>query len=314
MSDGARWIVGRGLLGRAVERARLEPAFTRAIPWTDPRRSIASITQGLNEFASIEGPLEFYWAAGRGVTSTPLAQLEVELDVFSAVIQHIGTLPVDVRERLTVFLASSVGGAYGGATNPPFDEHTAPVPLSSYGEVKLRMERTLERATETGGWRSFIARITNIYGAGQDLTKAQGLISALVRGHLAGQPISVYVPLDTLRDYLYEDDCAAIIDAGMRRIRSLPEGTTTMKIVGSMRAVSIGALLSELTRLRRRRGSIVLGGGDSSGQALDLRVRSRVWPDLDGLARTTLPEGLSRVFQAQLSGRLQPTASTADES
>jgi UDP-glucose 4-epimerase len=79
-----------------------------------------------------------------------------------------------------------------------------------------------------------------------------------------------------------------------------------VKLIGSMRAVSIGALLSELTRLRRRRGSIVLGGGDARGQSLDLRIRSEVWTDLDGLARTSLPEGLSRVFQAQLSGRANP--------
>jgi UDP-glucose 4-epimerase len=67
--------------------------------------------------------------------------------------------------------------------------------------------------------------------------------------------------------------------------------------------VSIGALLSELSRLRRRRGPVVLGGGDARGQALDLRIRSEVWTDLDGLVRTTLPEGLSRVYQAQLLGR-----------
>jgi UDP-glucose 4-epimerase len=306
VTQTTRWVVGRGLLGRAIERARETPRFEVTVPWDDPAASVNALGDGVLEFARSEGALELYWAAGRGVTSTPAQQLDVEARVFEDVVTILRDLPADVRSRLTVFLASSVGGAYAGSGRPPFTEASPTLATSPYGEAKLRMEAALAAGTEHGGWRSFIARITNIYGAGQDLTKPQGLISALVRGHLSGQPISVYVPLDTLRDYIYEDDCAAIVDAAMRRVRTQPAGTTVVKVVGSMRAVSIGALLSELTRLRRRRGPIVLGGGDARGQSLDLRVRSDVWTDLDGLARTSLPEGLSRVFQAQLSGRANP--------
>lgn len=306
MTGPARWIIGRGLLGRAVARARPiseGTPFVVPVPWHDPEEAVAALTAGVAEFATQPGELQLYWCAGRGVTSTPLEVLEVEVDVFARVLASIGDLPAEVRSRLTVFLASSVGGAYAGAPEPPFTESTPPMPAAPYGVAKLQMEDLLREATASGGWRSFIGRITNIYGAGQDLTKAQGLISALVRGYLSGQPIPVYVSLDTLRDYIYEDDCAAIIDAAMARASRTPAGTTTVKIIGTMRAVSIGALLSELTRLRRRRGPIVLGGGDARGQALDLRVRSEVWTDLDGLVGTTLPDGLNRVFQAQLAGR-----------
>lgn len=306
MSVPARWIIGRGLLGRAVARARSytegEPVGVD-VPWDDPDASVAVLRAGLTEFVQRPGDLQLYWCAGRGVTSTPLSVLAVEVDVFTRFLATVEDLPADDRARLTVFLASSVGGAYAGASEPPFTESTPPQPGAPYGVAKLQMETALREATAAGGWRSFIGRITNIYGAGQDLTKAQGLISALVRGHLSGQPIPVYVSLDTLRDYIYEDDCAAVIDAGMARAATTDAGTTTVKIIGTMRAVSIGALLSELTRLRRRRGPIVLGGGDARGQALDLRVRSEVWTDLDGLVSVTLPDGLSRVYQAQLSGR-----------
>jgi UDP-glucose 4-epimerase len=301
-----RLIVGRGLLGRAIERARETAQLRLSVPWSDPGASTRVLADGIARLAEADGDLELYWSAGRGVTSTPATQLAIEAEVFEGAVAAVAALPADVRDRLAFFLASSVGGAYAGSPRAPFSEASAVAPTSAYGETKLRMERALAAATAAGGWRSFVARITNVYGAGQDLAKPQGLISALVRGHLSGQPISVYVPLDTLRDYIYEDDCAAVVDAAMRRLRSEPAGTTVVKVVGSMRAVSIGALLSELTRLRRRRGTIVLGGGDATGQALDLRVRSEVWSDLDSLARTTLPEGLSRVFQAQLTGRMDP--------
>jgi UDP-glucose 4-epimerase len=292
-------------LGRAVIRARNDVVLDVAIPWEDPHRSELAIGAGITRLIANTGPLEIYWCAGRGVTSTPANELAVEVSVFERTLQMLEALPGDVHPRLTVFLASSVGGAYAGSPRPPFSESTPTAPLSAYGEAKLRMESLLAASTKRAGWRSFIGRITNVYGAGQDLRKAQGLISALVRGNLTGQPVSLYVPLDTLRDYIYEDDCAAVIDRGMLRVASQSPGTTVTKIVGTMRAVSIGALLSELTRLRRRRGPVVLGGGDARGQALDLRVRSQVWTDLDGLVRTTLPEGLSRVYQAQLLDRMQ---------
>ncbi|WJL95103.1 NAD-dependent epimerase/dehydratase family protein [Microbacterium sp. ET2] len=301
-----RWIIGRGLLGRAIARVHDDEAFATLIPWAEPDSAVQAMSDGLSSFAEGDDDLEIYWSAGRGVTSTPAEQLEIEVDVFRRFLLAIMALPPHRRARLTFFLASSVGGAYAGSGSPPFTEATPTSPLSNYGRAKLQMEQLLTDATSQGGWRSFIGRITNIYGAGQDLTKAQGLISALIRGHLNGQPIPVYVPLDTLRDYIYEDDCAAVVAAAMRRTRAVDAGSTVVKIIGTMRAVSIGALLAELTRLRRRRGPIVLGGGDARGQSLDLRVKSIVWPELDGLVRTTLPEGLSRVYAAQLSGRLNP--------
>lgn len=301
-----RWVIGRGLLGRSVIRAAGETQLYIDIPWDDPDRTVQVITMGLAELTSDGDRFEIYWCAGRAVTSTPPAELAIELKVFDGALAAIADLSADARSRLTVFLASSVGGAYAGSRTPPFTESTPTSPVSAYGETKLRMEASLREAAADGGWRAFVGRITNIYGAGQDLTKPQGLISALVRGHLSGQPISVYVPLDTLRDYIYEDDCAAVIVAAMDRVRGEAAGTTVTKIIGTMRAVSIGALLGELTRLRRRRGAIILGGGDARGQALDLRVKSEVWPDLDELVRTTLPDGLSRVYQAQLSGRIAP--------
>ena len=301
MTETVRWVIGRGLLGRAIERSRTDMPLSRSIPWGNEAGSIAALREGLSELVGRDGRLEVYWSAGRAVTSSPAAQFAGELRVFEAFVAELSALPADARDRLTVFLASSVGGAYAGSPGAPFTEESPVAPLSEYGRAKLEMEDLIRSATRDGGWRTFIARITNLYGPGQDLGKGQGLISVLISGLVTGAPVSVYVPLDTLRDYIYEDDCAAVVEAAMRRMATQSPGETVVKIVGAMRAVSIGALLSELTRVRRRRGRVVLGRKDATGQSLDLRVRSTVWTDLDAAARTTLPDGLSRIFQAQLS-------------
>ena len=180
------------------------------------------------------------------------------------------------------------------------------MPLSAYGETKLAMEKSLTAAASSARFRGFIARITNLYGPGQDLGKGQGLISVIVESYVTGRPVSVYVPLDTLRDYIFVDDCATVVVAAMRRLRQEPPGTVVTKIVGAMDALSIGAILGEISRLRRKPAPLITGQGNATGQASDLRVRSVVWTDLDSLVSTTLPEGLGAIYRAQLAAHILP--------
>ena len=53
-----------------------------------------------------------------------------------------------------------------------------------------------------------IGRFSNLYGPGQNLGKLQGLISRLALSAVTRQPINIFVPLDTIRDYVYVDDAA----------------------------------------------------------------------------------------------------------
>lgn len=230
-----------------------------------------------------------------------------EAAVFREFLASVSELPESVRARGRIFLASSVGGAYAGSSSPPFTEATPAVPMSAYGETKLSMEQALRDTATSSGFRGFIARITNLYGPGQDLGKGQGLISVIVESYVTGRPVSIYVPLDTLRDYIYVDDCARVILAAMSRVASEPAGSVVTKIVGAMDALSIGAIMGEMSRLRRKPVPIVTGQGDATGQASDLRVRSIVWPELDAFVSTTVPEGLGNIYRAQLSQHILPS-------
>lgn len=297
-----RWIVGRGLLGNAIARARPDTPFRIDVPWQDPESTSDALIDGLHRFfAATEGPVEIYWCAGKSVTSTPKEHLDQEVSVFRRFMSAISAASAEDRGRMTFFLASSVGGAYAHSERPPFTESTVAVAGSDYGRAKLAIEEALREATVAGGWRSFVGRITNLYGPGQDLGKGQGLISVVASSFITGRPVSIYVSLDTLRDYIFEDDCARVVDAAMERASALAPGSAVTKIIGAMTAISVGAILSEQNRLRRRRAPVILGGGDPRGQSLDLRVRSEVWTDLDGLVRTTFPAGLDAVFSAQLA-------------
>lgn len=303
-----RWVIGRGLLGRAVERELGGEVFTTDVRWSDEDACIADLRDGLDAFgASDAAEWEIYWCAGAGVTSSGRSVFDREIRVFATFVDSLSRLPGGAAARGALFLASSVGGAYAGNRRPPFSEFSPARPLSPYGEAKLRMESIVRECSEATGMRSFIARITNLYGPGQDLTKGQGLISTIARTYLTGQPASIFVPLDTIRDYLFVTDCARVVVRGTAKLRSSPPAACVLKIVGSASAVSIGALIGEFSRLRRRRPLIVLGAGNASGQAPDLRVRSVVWTDLDDAVSTTLPEGIAATFE---SLRLGATGAT----
>lgn len=302
------WVIGRGLLGSAIINQLETQTFVASVNWSDPTASGRDLREALNRFLhDADGDWSIYWCAGRGVTSTPPEVMASERAVFEDFLDAFRTLPDSVTERGRLFLASSVGGAYAGSIHPPFTEQTLPVPLSHYGETKLGMEGTLRDVASATAMRGFVARITNLYGPGQDLGKGQGLISVIVESYVTGRPVSIYVPLDTLRDYIYVDDCARVIVAGMEKLRTRPAGSVVTKIVGAMDALSIGAIMGEMRRLRRKPVPIVAGQGDATGQAGDLRVRSTVWPELDKLVSTTLPEGLGAIYRAQLASHILPS-------
>ncbi len=299
-----RWVIGRGLLGSAVADAGRDDVFSASIAWSDPRRALEDLEGALEAFAldadAIAPTWEIYWCAGKGVTSTSREHLQDEVDVFAGFVDLLLRQDGLNLAHGRLFVASSVGGVYAGRTDPPFTESTPPAPLTPYGDAKLQMEQVVRAASEASPLRTLVGRITNLYGPGQDLSKGQGLLSVIVSSYVTGRPTSVYVPLDTLRDYLYADDCAAMVTTAMRRLGGEDPGTSRTKIFGSMTPASIGAVIGEASRIRRVRAPIVAGQGDASGQASDLRVRSEVWTDIDGLARTTLAEGMSALYRAQL--------------
>jgi UDP-glucose 4-epimerase len=292
------WVVGRGgLLGRAVER---ELGVTDRI-WTPPERvawgdagAAETLRVAAERFvgAAGGGPWQIAWCAGAGVTTSARHELDAEIRLLRGTLDAMaaaGTGPG------AVFLASSAGGVYAGARQrPPFTEETPPVALSPYGEAKLQAEEVAVAWGRRTGVPVVVGRIANLYGPGQNLLKPQGLSSQFCRAHLTGQPLSLYMPLDTVRDYLYVSDCAALVADTLHEARSLPAGTSVTKVLASHRAVTIGALLGEMRRLLRRPPRVVLAASPAARhQIVDLRLRSVTWPHLDRRSLTPLPVGIS---------------------
>ena len=293
------WVVGSGgLVGRHVVSelvAAGHEVLTTTVPWADEAASIRTLEDAVAHFAVARSGRRWSlaWCAGAGVVATGEEALSAEVRVFERVTESLAASVLRGEDGV-VFLASSAGGLYAGSTPPPFDERTPPRPLVAYGRAKLAMEAAVERLANGSGIRAVLGRLSNVYGPGQTLGKPQGLLSQLCLAEATGRPLPVFVSMDTIRDYLYAVDAARMVVRSIGLARTEPAGTVVTKVLASGRPVTVGYLVSEARRVFHRPLRTIPVGGAGAGQVLDLRLQSRLWPEVDALAATPLAAGLAR--------------------
>ncbi|MCU1492521.1 MAG: NAD-dependent epimerase/dehydratase family protein [Acidimicrobiaceae bacterium] len=311
-NDVISWVIGRGgLLGRSVEQALRArgPVWgpSRAFSWSDPERLAAELAEWIEEFATVVGrqPWQIAWCAGAGVVGSGPSVLEQETEALSQFLAAASASLVPKNSSGAFFLASSAGGVYAGAGTPPFDERSPVAPLAPYGWNKLKQESLAARWSGETSIPLLIGRISNLYGPGQDLSKGQGLITQVCLRILARQPLQLYVPLDTIRDYLFADDAGRLVADGLTRLRREASESSAIpvvvKILASQQPVTVATVLAHFKLITKRPVSVIVGASPNARrQARDLRMLSSVWPELDRHPATSLSEGMRAVFTAIL--------------
>ncbi len=260
------------------------------------------------EAAGTEG-WTIVWAAGAGVVGTSNEALSRE----TRVIEHFLT---SVRQRHpagcgSVFLTSSAGGVYAGSSDPPFTESSTPRPLSAYGEAKIAQEELVVKLL-AGTVPVLIGRFSNLVGPGQNLAKPQGLVSQLCRAAAITQSVNLFVPMETLRDYLYVDDAAAMVrEMVTRAVREQPE-QPVLRNLSSQRPVSVAAVLRTVQHVARRGVRVALGTSPASRfQVRDLRIATHFAGDFRDLELTPFPVGVKQVYEDILQRVRRPTDTSA---
>ncbi len=321
MSLGTAWVVGRGLLGGNLERA-LEGAWdlyrpAAPHPWGDPealaRAFDLEAAECLARARRNGGALFVAWTAGVGVIGSPaevLASDERALGQLLAALDRAGAI-----DEAQFFHAGSAGGAWGGSLDRPVTERSPVAPLNDYGRTRLRMEDAVRAWVEgRRGWRALLGRISTLFGPGQDLQKAQGLLSHVSRSVIFDRPVNIYVPLDTLRDFLFAPDCAAAIAESARLLLAQPRDgeRCTMKLFADEQSVSLLQVAHAVGKVGKRRVKLTTARTQPLGaQAPALVFRSLVLPEAR-VRRTDFVTAVSLLHQEQLrvfrEGRLRAPA------
>jgi UDP-glucose 4-epimerase len=320
MTGPLTWVVGRGgLLGRHVATAlcggEIGSAWRPPGPtdWTDEHAAASTLGDQAIELldqAERSGcSWRVLWCAGAGVVATSAESLEQETRVVARVHDRLAARLGGDRElgrRGTLFHASSAGGAYAASlAAPPYDESSPVLALAPYGREKLAQEAMFERMADECAADVLIGRLSNLYGPGQRLDKPQGLISHVGRAALRREPIPIYVPLDTIRDYLFVEDAGRMVASAIERFEGerLPRGDArvVVKIFASEVPTTVASVLGAWRQALRRPLRIAMGGSSAGHlQPRVLSFRSRVWPDLRGCP-TLLSLGIDAVRRDQLA-------------
>ncbi|MEU5741587.1 NAD-dependent epimerase/dehydratase family protein [Streptomyces tendae] len=298
---------GGGLLGRhilGVLGNRLDRRVR--ISWDDHGGACEQLYALGRDLAAQRTRWNLYWCAGLAVFHTPAELVErerIHISLFLAGI-HDGLERAESPTDGALFLASSAGGAYAGSAHAPFSEFSPPVPKNPYGVAKLAVEDEAEALSRRWRLPTVSGRITNLYGPGQNLGKNQGLISAVVKAQLTGEPLPLRAALETTRDYIYARDCARMVVTAMETVRTRTHGTDphVRKIFSSGRPLRIDDLLKVAEHLFDRPVPVV-HEEVVPGPNTDLSVESRVWTDLESSSFLSIEEGM-RAVRADLRYRL----------
>jgi UDP-glucose 4-epimerase len=312
------WIIGRGgFLGSRVEAVlphELPDAVCWApnarFSWRDPDVLSRELNHAIESFAAEvrrrDASWLVLWCAGAGGIGTSTQALETATRAFCQLVDGLGrhlAEPEPGRQG-TLLLSSSAGGVYGDNPQVPLTEDSRCCPISEYGENKLRQEGFLLRWTSAHPNVScLIARPSNLYGPGQDLARSQGLIAQLSRNLVHHRPTHIYVPLDTLRDYLFVDDAARSILRDLGRIHQARPSVRLIKIFAAEQSISIAGIIGIFARIIKRPPLIVCSPNPQSRQQPG-RLQFRSLHKLDANASSPtkdLGTGIHAVLQHHIA-------------
>jgi len=298
------WVVGAGgMLGTALaRRARVASSAVfdaSPVPWSDSVAAHAVLRADARRFAEQAGgqPWSLFWAAGASVVASEADSISAELIALEAVLTAV------VEEQPSgpgaVFVTSSAGGLYAGASGSPFSSATPPRPISPYGRLKLGQEEAA-RSIVSGRIPLVLGRFSNLYGPGNSTEKAQGLISMLCRACVRRTPLNLYVSMDTVRDYLYVDDAAELAWNATMRVVGEDPASVAVEVIASGRAATVAEIVATIQTVAHRRVPLAFGTDASARhQVPDLRLVPSV--DVDAVTMTPLPAGIKQVFDAAIS-------------
>ncbi|MDE2342546.1 MAG: NAD-dependent epimerase/dehydratase family protein [Betaproteobacteria bacterium] len=212
----------------------------------------------------------------------------------------IGALQVlDAMRELNinklVFLSSG-GTVYGNPIYTPIDEIHPTNPMSSYGIVKLAIEKYCHLYNELYNMKSVVLRLSNPYGPGQPGTGIQGAVPVFTHKAITGKPIEVWGNGNVIRDYIHIDDVTAAIWSVVKY-----EGKETVFNIGSGLGISLNEIIASIEQNLERKIEVDYRPGrtlDVSVSILDIR---KATSELGWIPRVSFENGIKTVIDDQLA-------------
>lgn len=236
-----------------------------------------------------------FWFAGKGGFSVPQEQFDFDEAIFQC---FLDSVEKNMKHPGLVVLSSSAGALYFYNPGQNFDETSLINPNSSYGKMKMRQEEALRSFATRTGCPSLITRVSTVYGPGSDFKNGYGLINHLCLADIARTPLEIFVPLETSRNYIYNEDAGKLI---VQFALSCWGSGNKLQIrnVVSPSSVSVAEIVSTCSKVFKRK--VVFSNRIDSRQLLyntRFDIKTLYISDIEQVNWTPISVGISQVRQS----------------
>ncbi|CAM5420264.1 UDP-glucose 4-epimerase OS=Afipia felis OX=1035 GN=galE PE=3 SV=1 [Afipia felis] len=264
-----------------------------------------SVTGDLNSESDIEAAM-----AGCDVcvhlastTNPATSNRDPVFDISTNLIGTLNLLNVATRMGTSkIIFVSSGGTVYGPPLSTPIREDHPTNPITSYGIVKLAIEKYLDFYRHNHGLDYVVLRVANPYGEGQNIESGQGAIAAFLHKALRNEVVEIWGNGEVVRDYIYIKDVTnAIISA----IKLRGPQKERLFNIGS----GIGYSLNEILSTIENTVGIQISRRYLSARAFDVRAnvlsidRARI--GLNWSPQISLADGIQRFASSLMLNRPQ---------
>lgn len=293
---GGNGFIGSHLLQQLALRGEALTVIDRGPPrldvdWTSIRYLQGSFDDPALLSEALDGADLVYHLASTTVPGT--ANLDPVADIQGNLLGTLTLLKAmhDARCERLIYLSSG-GTVYGDLELDRVDELSPTRPISSYGIVKLAIERYLVMQQRSGGLKPVILRASNPYGSRQGKLGLQGLVSTAIDRMSSGLPLHIWGDGSAVRDYIYIADLVELM------VKAGYSERCGVYNAGSGQGASVRQIIDEVARALGTEPSVEYGQArafDVSRVVLDI---DRAKTDFDWSPATTLRDGISATVRA----------------
>ena len=144
-------------------------------------------------------------------TTIPVSTSSAKYDVETNLLPTLDVLDLMVKYGVKDIVFFSTGGAiYGTRDNKPHIESDAVYPVSSYGVIKLAIEKYMMQYAQLYELRPLIVRISNPYGP-YHYSMKQGVINVVIAKGIQNEVMEIWGDGNDKKDYIYVEDFVDIL-------------------------------------------------------------------------------------------------------
>lgn len=193
-----------------------------------------------------------------------------------------------------IVFPSSGGTVYGKLQSIPVPEDHPLMPITAYGAGKATTEIYLGLYRRLHGLDCRVARISNPFGVGQNVTRGQGAVTTFLHCALKDEPIVIWGNGEVIRDYIHITDVATALVA-LALLPRLDDFHTCN--IGSGTGVSLNDVVAELESCLHRRLDVRREPGRPFDVPVSVLDISRARGSLGWSPRLSLREGILQTLE-----------------